>query len=121
MDGLVAVSLGWTTVGPWRPCVSRVPHVDRPVHTGLDAVDGVALVVDGRRRASEVIDLICDGGSGAGLSQRQPALDVTSKRTRDGRTCVAVIVAPNATAQGSGPGAVDDLLGSGQQTPQTLE
>ncbi len=38
--------------------LGQAQHVDRTMHRGLDGLDGVELIVNGRRRAGEVVDLV---------------------------------------------------------------
>ena len=38
--------------------LGQAEHVDRPHDVGLDGLDGIVLVVDGRGRAGQVVDLV---------------------------------------------------------------
>ena len=59
MHGGVAVALGGGGLEHARlHPLSQPQHVDGAEHAGLGGLHGVALVVDGRGRAGEVVDLV---------------------------------------------------------------
>ena len=59
MDGRVAVNLGGRCLeNPAFEALGKAQHVDGPVHARLGRLHWIVLIVDGRGRASEVIDFV---------------------------------------------------------------